>query len=227
MKDMSVRVTVSYAQSLDGRIATSGGESRYISGAASLRLAHRLRRENQAILVGINTVLHDDPRLTCRLVRGRSPIRVVLDSALRLPPASKLAATAAAQPTRVFCARQAPGSRERALAALGVKVTRVPVNTGGAGGLDLRAVLFQLEKEGCRRLLVEGGASIITAFLRAGLVDRLVITTAPLLIGSGVAAVGDLGVAALAEAMRPARVRRRRFGADLVWDLHLGRGELQ
>jgi 5-amino-6-(5-phosphoribosylamino)uracil reductase len=218
MIGMSVQVTVSYAQSLDGRIATGSGDSRYISGNASLRLAHKLRRENQAILVGINTVLRDDPRLTCRLVRGRSPMRLVLDSSLRLPPDSKLAASAITQPTRVFCAPQALESRERALAALGVKVARVPA---GPAGLDLRAVLRLLEMEGCRRLLVEGGGQVITAFLRAGLVDRLVITTAPLLIGAGIAAIGELGVGELPEALRPLRVRRRRLGADLVWDLRL------
>jgi riboflavin-specific deaminase-like protein len=220
MIGMSVRVTVSYAQSLDGRIATAAGDSRTISGSASLRLAHRLRRENQAILVGINTVLRDDPRLTCRLVRGRSPLRVVLDGRLRLPLESELAAGAAVQPTWVFAGPDASYERERALTALGVRVSRVPA---GPEGLDLRTVLRRLEEAGLLSLLVEGGGRVITAFLRAGLVDRLVITTAPLLLGKGIEAVGDLGITALAGALRPERVRRRRFGSDLVWDLRLGR----
>jgi riboflavin-specific deaminase-like protein len=220
MIGMSVRVTVSYAQSLDGRIATATGDSRTISGPATLRLAHRLRRENQAILVGINTVLKDDPRLTCRLVRGRSPLRVVLDSSLRLPPECELASGAADQPTWVFSGPDASREREQTLTALGVKVSRVPA---GPEGLDLQRVLDLLEEAGLLSLLVEGGGRVITAFLRAGLVDRLVITTAPLLLGKGVEAVGDLGVTALAGALRPERVRRRRFGPDLVWDLRLGR----
>ncbi len=219
MISMSVRVTVSYAQSLDGRIATVSGDSRYISGNASLRLAHKLRRENQAILVGINTVLRDDPRLTCRLVRGRSPLRLVLDSSLRLPPDARLAASAADRPTWVFTAREAPESREMALVKRGVRVFRV--RTDPEGRLDLQQVLGRLKETGCRRLLVEGGGQVITAFLRAGLVDRLVITTAPLLIGAGIAAVGELDVRKLSEALRPLRVRRRRLGADLVWDLRL------
>jgi len=218
MIGMSVRITVSYAQSLDGRIATAAGDSRTISGPATLRLAHRLRRDNQAILVGINTVLKDNPRLTCRLVRGRSPLRVVLDSSLRLPPECELAAGAADQPTWVFAGPDAPPERERILAGLGVKVSRVPA---GPEGLDLPRVLDLLEETGCVRLMVEGGGAVITAFLRARLVDRLVITTSPILLGSGVEAVGDLGITALAEALRPRRVRRRRFGPDMVWDLQL------
>ncbi len=211
-------VTVSYAQSLDGRIATRTGDSRWISGAGALRLAHRLRRDNDAILVGIGTVLRDDPELTCRLVRGASPRRVVLDSTLRLPAEAAVVRTAREVPTLVFTGTQSPPSRPE-LEAAGVRI--VPAASGGGGHVRLPEVLDRLAAEGVRALFVEGGSQVITAFLREGLADRLLVVVAPLLIGQGVAAVGDLGVESLAEALRPRRQRMRRLGRDLLWELEL------
>ena len=226
------RVTVSYAQSLDGRIATATGDSRWISGPASLRLAHRLRRDHQALLVGIGTVLRDDPQLTCRLP-GRpacDPARVVLDSALRLPLDSRLARSADRLPTVVFAcgapeagsggvAGSPPGREERraALEALGVRVVDSPPDREGR--VPLRWALEQLAGLGYASLFVEGGAQVITSFLRQGLVHRLLVVVAPLLIGQGVQAVGDLGVRALSEALRPRRSRVRRCGEEQVWEL--------
>ena len=212
------RITVSYAQSLDGRIATATGDSRWISGPSTLRLAHRLRRDHEALLVGIGTVLRDDPQLTCRLPgsRSRSPARVVLDSTLRLPPDSRLARGAGELPTLVFTVG-APAARRSALEALGVRV--VESLPDPEGRIDLRGVLEHLAGLGYASLFVEGGAGVITSFLRQHLVHRLLVVVAPLLIGEGVQAVGDLGVHALAEALRPARCRVRRFGAERVWEL--------
>jgi 5-amino-6-(5-phosphoribosylamino)uracil reductase len=212
------RITVSYAQSLDGRIATATGDSRWISGPSTLRLAHRLRRDHEALLVGIGTVLRDDPQLTCRLPgrRSRSPARVVLDSTLRLPPDSRLARGAGELPTLVFTVG-APAARRSALEALGVRVVESPPDPEGR--IDLRGVLEHLAGLGYASLFVEGGARVITSFLRQHLVHRLLVVVAPLLIGEGVQAVGDLGVRALAEALRPARCRVRRFGAERVWEL--------
>ena len=214
-------ITVSYAQSLDGRIATATGDSRWISGPSTLRLAHRLRREHQALLVGIGTVLRDDPLLTCRLPggRSRSPARVVLDSALRLPPESRLARGAGELATLVFAAAGAPSARRSALEALGVRVVESPPDA--AGRIPLRWALEHLADLGYASLLVEGGAGVITSFLRQRLVHRLLVVVAPLLIGDGVQAVGDLGVRTLAEALRPRRCRVRRFGAERVWEMQL------
>jgi riboflavin-specific deaminase-like protein len=218
------RVTLSYAQSLDGRIATATGDSRWISGPATLRLAHRLRARNQALLVGIGTVLRDDPRLTCRLPgrRARSPARVVLDSGLRLPPDSRLARGAGELPTLVFTVAggsddPARASRRAALEALGVRV--VEGRADAAGRVELRWALGRLAALGYASLFVEGGAGVITSFLRQHLVHRLLVVVAPLLIGTGVQAVGDLGVARLGEALRPRRCRLRRCGAERVWEL--------
>jgi riboflavin-specific deaminase-like protein len=209
------RITVSYAQSLDGRIATATGDSRWISGPSTLRLAHRLRRDHEAILVGIGTVLRDDPQLTCRLPGGRSPVRVVLDSALRLPPESRLARGAGQGPVLTFTVG-APAARRAALEALGVRVVESPPEEEGR--IALRWALEHLAGLGYSSLLVEGGARVITSFLRQHLVHRLLVVVAPLLIGEGVQAVGDLGVRALADALRPARCRVRRFGAERVWE---------
>ena len=219
----ALQVTVSYAQSVDGRIATATGDSRYISGPATLKLAQRLRATHDAILVGIGTALRDDPELTCRLPGRRSPVRVVLDTHLRLPLESTIVRTAREVPALVATAPglaegEAAASRER-LEAAGVRVVPLPVD--GSGRVSATEVVRFLAGEGLRSLFVEGGGQVITSFLRAGLVDRLVIVTAPLVIGSGVEAVGDLGIRRLSEALRPERVRVRRVGSDLVWEMEL------
>lgn len=216
------RVTVSYAQSLDGRIATASGESRYISCPATLGLAQRLRRDHQAILVGIGTALRDDPELSCRLRGCASPLRVVLDSRLRLPSDSTIVRTAGRLPTIVFCAGgDHPELRERRqrLERQGVRV--LPVAQDECGRLSPRAVLETLAGDGVASLFVEGGGQVITSFLKAGLVRRMLVVVAPLLIGEGVWAVGDLGVRGLGEALRPRRCRVRRLGIDRVWELEL------
>lgn len=216
-------VTISYAQSLDGRIATAAGDSRWISSPRTLTLAHRLRRKSAAILVGIGTVLRDDPRLTCRLPGSPSPVRVVLDSRLRLPPQSRIALSAAAVRTLVFTSAEAlagedgPARRREVLERAGIRV--LPVAGGGPGGIALRPALERLAQEGLGTLMVEGGGRVITSFLRARLVHRMVVVVAPLLIGRGVEAVGDLEIGSLQQALRPRRFRTRRMGDDLVWEL--------
>jgi len=214
-------VTVSYAQSLDGRIAARDGSSQWISGPASLRLAHRLRRDSDAVVVGIETVIRDDPELTYRpggrRSLARSPSRVVFDSRLRMPVESKLASTADEIPTTVFTLKPADGARMEALKRRGVRIVECAPNPGG--GIGVADVMERLAAGGCRSVFVEGGGRIITSFLRSGVVDRMLVVTAPLIIGAGVEAVGDLGLRTLAESLRPKRARTRRLGPDLVWEL--------
>ena len=210
------RVTISFAQSLDGRIATRTGQSQWISGDATLQLAQELRRDNDAILVGIGTVERDDPLLTCRLPGCPSPVRVVLDSHLRISQDSRIARTADRYATVVCALDPAPDKVER-LARRGIRVEAVPPAPGG--GVALPAVLERLAAWGNETLFVEGGSAVITAFLKAGLVDRLLVVTAPLVIGEGVPAVGDLGVAALDAALRFRTVRLEQRGEDVVWEL--------
>jgi diaminohydroxyphosphoribosylaminopyrimidine deaminase/5-amino-6-(5-phosphoribosylamino)uracil reductase len=185
------QVTLKLATSLDGRIATATGASRWITGAAARARAHGLRAAHDAIAVGIGTVLRDDPMLDCRLpgMTNRSPTRVVFDTRLRLPVASKLARSARHIPVLAITGE---GQDSDALAALGVELVRAPM---ADGLLDPKAALSALAARGITRLLVEGGATLATAFLTAGLVDRLAWFHARKVIGGdGKAAVGDLGL---------------------------------
>lgn len=210
------RVTIAYAQTLDGRVATRTGSSQWISGPESLRLAHALRASHDAVMVGIGTVLADDPRLTVRLVPGRDPLRVVMDSALRTPLAAAVLAGGAATGTLLAVTVAADPAHVEAVRALGATVLCVAEDEGGRAALP--ALLAELRARGVASLLVEGGARLITALLRAKLVDRLVVTVAPKLLGAGIEAVGDLGITALADAIRLDPVTTERYGADLVLD---------
>lgn len=224
--DWRPRITLTYAQSLDGRIATATGDSRWISGEETLRLAHELRNEHDGILVGIGTVLADDPQLTCRIPGGRNPHRVVLDSELRTPLDSHAASQAHEVTTTIFCRPDAPADRRASLEAAGVEVVTLaggPRSEAAANGngsqLGLNEVLRDLRAAGVRRLLVEGGSGILTNLFAARLVDRLVLVCAPLVIGTGTSAVGDLQVRRLATAWRGHTVSVRQAGEDIVWEV--------
>jgi 5-amino-6-(5-phosphoribosylamino)uracil reductase/diaminohydroxyphosphoribosylaminopyrimidine deaminase/5-amino-6-(5-phosphoribosylamino)uracil reductase len=206
------RVTVHYAQSLDGRLATVEGDSQWIGGPASLRLAHRLRAEHEHILVGVGTVLADNPRLTVRLVEGRSPRRVVLDSTLRLPLEVNLLTDGAA-PTVVATTARAPAERVRLVRERGVEVLVVPEDE--CGRVDLALVLDTLKIES---VLVEGGAAVITSALRQRLVNRLVVCIAPRVIGQGIEAVGDLHTRRLGEALAFRESRFEVLDDDVIFD---------
>lgn len=180
-------VTLSYAQSLDGSITAHHGQPLVISGPESMRMTHQLRAEHDAILVGVNTVIADDPQLTVRLVDGRSPQPIILDSCLRTPRNAKLLQNG--RSPWIATTEQADPAHQAELEATGARILRLPANANGQ--VDLALLLEKLVQMGIRSLMVEGGAGIITGFLKARLVDRVVLTIAPLFIG-GVAAVGRL-----------------------------------
>jgi diaminohydroxyphosphoribosylaminopyrimidine deaminase/5-amino-6-(5-phosphoribosylamino)uracil reductase len=210
-------VTLKLASSLDGRIATASGESRWITDGAARARGHALRAEHDAIMVGSGTALADDPELTCRLpgLADRSPVRVVLDRRLRLPAVSRLAAGAATIPTWVVTRPRADPQQRRSLCESGVEI--IEVEDRRAEGADLAAALAALGARGLTRLLVEGGGQLAAALLRADLVDRLVWFHAPLLIGGdGVPAVGVLGPVPLAQMPRFERIAADCVGPDLV-----------
>lgn len=207
-------VTLKLATSLDGRIATAAGESRWITGEAAREQVHRLRAGHDAVLIGIETALADDPELTVRLpgFNGRQPARVVLDSRQRLTPDCRLVKTAREIPTFVV-ATAAPAP---ALVEAGVRVLTVPAVGGDRP--ELKSVAQALAAEGLSRLFVEGGGQVAGSFLRCGLVDALEWFRAPVLIGGeGRPGVGALAVAALAEAPHFRRVEVRELGPDL-WE---------
>jgi GTP cyclohydrolase II len=207
------RVLIHYAQTLDGRIATRTGSSRWISGDESLRFAHELRAAHDAVLVGIGTALADDPRLTVRHAEGPDPLKVVLDSTLRLPVTAALLRETPER-TLLLTTTAAPDAAVARATALGARV--IIAASDEAGRVDLPDALERLAKTGVRSMLVEGGAQVITSLLRQGLVDRLAVCVAPIVLGSGVEAIGDLGIADLARARGLRHLDVRRLGHDVI-----------
>ncbi len=205
-------VTLAYAQSLDGSISFRRGRPMTLSCPEALELTHRLRARHDAILVGVGTVLADDPRLTVRLVDGRNPRPLVLDSRLRTPPEAQLLRDGELRPWIVTTERADP-ERAGALEAAGARIVRLPANDRGRVGL--RGLLTFLQSEGLRSVMVEGGARVITSFLREGFVDRLAITVAPVLVG-GLRAVEDLPGEREASLPRLRHPRYRWLGDNLV-----------
>ncbi|MGH3083321.1 MAG: GTP cyclohydrolase II [Gaiellaceae bacterium] len=204
-------VVLKYAQTVDGRIATRKGDAKWISSEAERRISHGLRAACDAVLVGVGTAIIDDPQLTVRMVPGASPLRVVLDSTLRLPPTARLFNNGAG--TVVITTE--PVSEERR-AALRGRGAGVHVVDAGPRGVDLVSALETLRALGVGSLLVEGGARVITSFFAGKLVDRLVVGIAPTIMGTGIDAVGDLGVASVTESVRLTNQSIHQAGSDLL-----------
>jgi len=227
-------VTIKFAASLDGRIATSTGDSQWISSPGSLRFAHELRREHQAVLVGIGTALADDPQLTVRLVKGPNPIRVVADTSLRIPVNARVLLDCQTQQTIIATTEDADLSRVSALERLGAEVLvlprapRIGLQADASGrqtgehpdryGVDLSRLIAALGERNIASLLVEGGSGIITSLLASRSVDRIVSVIAPKIIGTGIEAIGDLGIKHLRNAITFSSVKTGRLGRDVVFD---------
>ena len=206
-------ITLKYAQSLDGRIAASSGDSRWISGPESRTLAHRLRAEHDAVLVGVGTVIVDDPLLTVRLVEGPDPLRVVLDTHLRTPLTSRLL-TDSPERTVIAAGKGVSARRASAVRELGARVIELPTVDYR---VDLEALLRHLAEAGVASLLVEGGAEVSTAMLRLRRVDQIVIFIAPLILGAGIEAIGDLGISVIDDAVAMREHSIERAGTDIVF----------
>ena len=206
-------VTAKWAMTLDGRIATSTGESRWISGEASRALVHERRAATDAILVGVGTVLRDDPALTSRTAAARQPRRIVLDSTLRVPPDARVLARDGTPVIIATTERASPAVRT-VLEARGVEVL---VAGGPDGRVDLTSLLRDLGRRGILSLLVEGGGTVHGAFFDAGLVDKVLVFLAPKIFGGPAPGpVGGTGVAELVQAWRLARAEVHRLGEDLM-----------
>ena len=197
-------------QSLDGRIATSGGDSYYVTGEANRTHLHRLRALVDAVVVGAGTVLHDDPQLTVRACAGENPLRVVIDSRGQLTPDHRLFQDGQA-PTLIYRGANADSAMGRA---------EVAALTVGEAGYDPAWLLGDLHARGRHHVLVEGGGVTVSRFLAAGLLDRLHVCIAPLIIGSGRAAVTLPDIARLSEARRPP-MRTFAMPPDTLFDCDL------
>ncbi len=204
-------VTLSYAQSLDGSISAQRGEQMAISGPESLEMTHRLRAEHDAILVGIGTVLADDPRLTVRLVEGSDPQPIIVDSQLRCPLNARLLQEGS-NPW-IATTESAELGLQLCLEAAGARVLHLPANKNGR--VDLAKLLQLLKQLGVRSLMVEGGAEIISSFLAAHLADRLVVTIAPMLVG-GLNAVESHPDGNGVTLPRLSRTQYQRLGNDII-----------
>lgn len=201
-------VSLCYAQSLDGCVTLQRGRPLVLSGAETQRLTHWLRSKHDAIVVGSGTVLADNPQLTVRLVEGQSPQPIILDSRLRTPPNARLIASHP-RPAWIATAEPAEPARRAALEAAGATLLFLPQDKNG--GVALTSLLDCLAQRGVSRLMVEGGAQVITSFLASGLVDVLCVTIAPVLLG-GLHAVEQ----ALPRLLRLREVYIETLGEDVV-----------
>ena len=216
VQDGRPHVTLKLAVSADEKVALAGRKPLSITGAAATARVHLMRSMNDAVLTGIGTVVSDDPLLTCRLpgMDERSPVRVVLDTMLRLPLAGQLAQTARHTPLWLMAGEGASREREQALAAAGIDVLRVP---GTGDRLDLGAVLKLLAQRGITRLMVEAGPTVAAAFLRADLVDEAAVIRSPSAIGAdGIDALEGLPLSALTQSPRLTPVGNDAIGADRI-----------
>jgi diaminohydroxyphosphoribosylaminopyrimidine deaminase/5-amino-6-(5-phosphoribosylamino)uracil reductase len=209
-------VTLKLASTLDGRIATRGGESQWITGTPARRLGHAMRGRHDAVMVGVGTVLADNPDLTCRIpgFRPRPNVRIVADSHLRTPLTSRLMMTAGETPTWFLLREGSNLAREDAFVDIGAKLIKIP---GSPAGVDLTAAMAALGDAGLTRVLVEGGGQLAAALLRADLVDRIAWFHAPTIMGGdGWPAVQAFGVERLDQMPRFTRDCETVIGSDML-----------
>ncbi len=212
-------VTLKMAMSADGKIATHTGDSQYISNEQSRRFAHELRARHRVLLVGIGTVLRDDPQLTTRLERpAAQPLRIILDSQGRLPLSAKV--LAAPGPTVLATTEMLSVEAERSFREKNVQIWRLPRTNDRVNSSSL---IEKLAAEGIDSLLIEGGAEVAWSFLSSRLVDKIIFVIAPKIIGGKAAPgpVGGLGAAKLSEAFALKEVTVRKLGTDIVYEAYL------
>jgi diaminohydroxyphosphoribosylaminopyrimidine deaminase/5-amino-6-(5-phosphoribosylamino)uracil reductase len=202
-------LTLKWAQTLDGRVATSTGNSQWITGEEARRHAHRLRSWHDAVLIGVGTALADDPQLNVRMVEGHQPFHVVLDPTLRLSPSARLVTPGN---TVILCSESA--DPDRLLAWQRNEVEAVPIRSNG-DELEMEAILEALTALRFQSVFVEGGSRTLTSFLKAGAANRITVFIAPKILGKGIPAIGDLGVKRVDDAFRLKDIEFTRLGDDI------------
>ncbi|MEN6624094.1 MAG: bifunctional diaminohydroxyphosphoribosylaminopyrimidine deaminase/5-amino-6-(5-phosphoribosylamino)uracil reductase RibD [Smithella sp.] len=209
-------ITIKYAQTLDGRIATATGQSQWISSNAALKFAHQLRAEHDAVMVGLGTVIKDNPELTVRHTRGRNPLRVLIDSSLKIPLEAKILQNLSDAKTLVATTKTDVDPLFRRIADSGAEI--MTIDADKQGNVDLKKLFKFLARKGISSILVEGGAQVITALLSNNLANRLVTIIAPKIIGKGIEAVGDLQIKELNRAKSLSFQKIKKIGPDIIID---------
>ena len=207
-------ITLKYAMTLDGKIATSTGDSKWITGEEARTYAHRLRKQHDAVLVGIGTVLADDPEMTTRMVQGKNPIRIVLDAKLQTNIMNAVLNPAA--PTIIVTSLEADEDKAALFSVLpNVEILRLPFENGR---VDIKLLIEELAAREITSLLVEGGSSVLGAFKDAGLADRICAFVAPKLLGGrdSLTAVGGTGCELMQDAWSLQEVEYKQLGQDLL-----------
>jgi len=213
-------VILKLAVTLDGRIAASSGDSRWISSAASRALVHRWRREADAVMVGAATVIADDPRLTCRIEGGRDPVRVIVDGQLRCPPDATVFRQRSTAPTILVTT---PENRDRAKGAYGLESESVIAVSARDGQIALADLMRELARRGWSKVLIEGGAHLAGSALAAGVVDRVAFFVAPRIIGNGLPAVEGLLARTVKQGIALTNFSARRVGDDWLLEADVAR----
>ena len=209
-------ITVKYAQTLDGRIATKSGDSQWISSEASRKYVHRLRSIHDGIMVGAGTVAADNPQLTVRHVKGKNPFRIIVDSKLRIPIKSSVLKDDNSHLSIIATTSSTPAAKIAEVRKRGVDVWIVKKETNGR--VSLRDLLIRLGKREIVSVLVEGGPEIVTSLLKAGLVDKMIIPIAPKIIGKGLEAVGDLNINKINNAIIFSSSKTMKKGDDIIFE---------
>lgn len=192
-------VHLKMAVSIDGRIATGANDSKWITDRDARKVVHQMRHEHDAVLVGLNTVRADNPRLTVRLVAGKQPLRVVPDTHLEIPENCSLVSDAFVESTYIFTTEHHCPEKRQRLEGRGVRIRIVDKDNNGQA--KLKSILTELGRMGISSLLVEGGGRIYTEFIRQQQFDKISIFLAPIIIGKGISAIGDLGITKITDAI--------------------------
>ncbi|MDZ7369758.1 MAG: bifunctional diaminohydroxyphosphoribosylaminopyrimidine deaminase/5-amino-6-(5-phosphoribosylamino)uracil reductase RibD [candidate division KSB1 bacterium] len=207
-------VLLKMAQTLDGRIAASSGQSKWVTGEDARLAARKLRAQNDAILVGINTILADDPHLTVSPAKGTPPLRVILDSKLRIPLDANVVSDEMPHKTLIFTTEQASKEKVARITERGVLVKILEADERGL--IPIPAILRTLGQMGVTSIMIEGGSRVHTECLRSGCADEIVIFIAPKILGEGVNAIGDLGIRNVNAALELEIMSIRRLEKDFM-----------
>ena len=209
-------VIIKVAMSADGRIATKSGDSKYITSREARTLVHKLRTEVDAVMVGLNTVLRDDPELTPRLCKGKDPLKIVVDSALKMPKKCNLMKN----PSQLIIATTNKAAKNE-IQKMQDKGVKVLVTNSSKGMVDIVDLMKQLGRHEITSVMIEGGSELNSSAIKAGVADKILIFTAPKLIGNGHGAIGNLGVSKIDKAINLKDPTCSRVGKDMLVEAYL------